>query len=55
MCSVVSAELFVRMVARDAELSGLVHWRAVDEGGAAGGSGGGGEGWRVEPGRPPPE
>ena len=41
VCSVVSAELFVRMVARDAELSGLVHWRAVDEGGAAGGSGGG--------------
>ena len=30
VCSVVSAELFVRMVARDAELSGLVHWRAAD-------------------------
>jgi len=41
VCSVVSAELFVRMVARDAELSGLVHWRAIDEAGSAGGSDGG--------------
>ena len=38
VCSVVSAELFVQMAARGAELAALVHWRAADEAGAAGGS-----------------